>query len=1103
MRLAALFSKHAGRRIGSREFFGQGAKDAGASTREKPLIASGVVRILSALALTTVAFLVAAQTINYTYDEAGRLKSVTNTANETAEYVYDAAGNLTQIRRTAANVPAVTDFRPDSGPVGTVVTISGANFSATPASNTVRFNGTLAAVSSASTTQLDTTVPAGATTGLVSVQTSAGTGTSFQSFTVTASGAVGAPTITSFTPGVGLPGAAVTISGTNFATAPGQTKVYFNQSLAPIQSITTSSIVALVPAATGSGRIRVVTASGVATSTADFVIPPQDQTLWPIGEFSGPATRLVVGGSGSLNMTPPANANRWGMYVFEGGGNAVVTLDFTSLSTPPNNAAVEWEIRNVRNESMTGSRYEDPNNYSRNLGPYKRSIHVPPMALDGTYAVLIRVGNPAVSTFSSTVLLRPDVEAVIDGALVNFSTSFVGQTLRYFFRGTQGMTLGQALQGLVITPPNGGLSVGFDFRQPDWTTVKSTDGANPLPLACQQAASATHACGVDILALPVNGIHSVILIPPYPYGPTAASGKLWLSNDLTGSLTLNQNFDTPVFRVGQNGRFTFTGTQGQYLGVTVSPVSPVSNVTFAPTDVTVAARVRLFRSNGIELLPVLPGSTVFAGTGRVSGISFPPLPANDTYTLFLDPDSAAGGSARLRLWQAVAGLLAIDGSALPLTLAQGQNARVTFTVPTGGRNLGLGVTGLVYTPVSGETIGLVVRRLADNTTVGTTITACLPSNPFGRCDWNLPNLLAGDYAIEITPASGSAGTPPTSTSLSLTLSADVAPTPKLIPGTSAAISIGRAGQNARLTFDGLIGDKRGLAISGLTVQDGQFLGVSVLRPNGTVITTRNINASTTVIDIPPLDASGVYTIYFDPWFASTITGTFNVLLSSDVTGTLTINGTPQNVTLSGLGQYATFGLTISAAGQNLGVGLSALTIAPASGETVLKLTLPDGTGVPYLSVGCYLGPPINGCALNLNNLAIGQYNIVVSPPDPTTSASFTLTVSTDVTPPKLTLGTPYGLAVARRGQDARLTFGGIATQNRRVTITSFATVPSGQTVTMRVLRPSDGVNYAGTTISGTGATLDLPNQPQTGDYTLWFDQSEGLTYSLTINVTQF
>ena len=394
-----------------------------------------------------------------------------------------------------------------------------------------------------------------------------------------------------------------------------------------------------------------------------------------------------------------------------------------------------------------------------------------------------------------------------------------------------------------------------------------------------------------------------------------------------------------------------------------------------------------------------------------------------------------------------------------------------------------------------------IRRLADSVTVGTSVTGCLPSNPGGRCDWNLPNLLAGDYAIEVTPASGSLSTPPTSTSLSLTLSTDVAPAPKLVSGSPTSLSITRAGQNARLTFDGLTGQQLGLAISGLTVQDGQVLGVSVLRPNGTVIASRNVNASPMPIDIPTLDADGVYTVYFNPWHAST-TNTFNVLLSNDATGTLVIDGVPQNVALNGLGQYATYGLTISAPGQNLGVGLSALAFTPAGGETALRLTLPNGTWVPYQSVACYPGPPVDGCSLNLNNLAVGQYNILVSPPDATTSASFTLTVSADVTAP-LTLGTPYGLAVARRGQDARLTFGGIVTQNRRVTITSFTTDPSGQSVTMRVLRPSDGVNYAGTTISGTGATLDMPNQPQTGDYTLWFDQSNGLTYTLTVNVTQY
>ncbi len=1037
-----------------------------------------------------------AQTINYTYDEAGRLKSVTNTINETAEYVYDAAGNLTQIRRTAANVPAVTDFRPDSGPVGTVVTISGANFSATPASNTVRFNGTLASVSSASTTQLVTIVPTGATTGSVSVQTSAGTGTSFQSFTVTASGAVGAPTVSGFTPAVGLPNALVTISGTNFATAPGQTKVFFNQSLASIQSITTTSIVALVPAATGSGRIRVVTQSGTATSAADFIVPPVDQTLWPIGDFSGQVTRLVVGGSGSLNMTPPANTNRWGLYVFEGGNNAVVTLDFTALSTPPNNSAVEWEIRNVRNELMTSSRYEDPNYSSRNLGQNKRSLHVPPTAFDGTYAVFIRINNPTVSMFSSTVQLRADAEEVIDGGSVDFSTSFVGQTLRYFFNGTKGMTLGQALQGLVITPPNGGLS--FDFRQPDWTTVKGSDGANGLGLNCQQAASTAHACGVDILALQSSGVHSVILYPAYPNGTTAASGKLWLSNDLTGTLPLNQYFDTPLFRVGQNGRFTFQGVQGQFLGATFS------NVTFSPTGYGVGglgARVRVLRSDGTELLPVIPDSGIKTGTGYVTGVSFPMLPADDLYTMFIDPDSAAGGSLRIRLWQVVPATISIGGSAVPVTLPAGQNGRVTFTAPSGGPSVGLAVTGLTYTPsTAGGALDVVIRRIADGVVVSTGGDQCAPTNAVGgRCGLNARNLVQGDYAIEITPPSASVVNPPNSTSFSLTLSNDVAGTPtKLNPGGAGSVALGTNGQNGFFTFDGLNGQRLGLAVSSLTVQDGQPVGVTVFRPDGTARLYPPPNAmgvwGVTVIDVPTLDVSGLHTIYVDPAYASTMSSA-TVTLSSDALGTLPINGASQSVTLNTLGQYANYDFTVSTAGQNLGLGLSNLSLTPPSGSATLQLE--GGT-----STDCALGLPANGCALNLTNMAVGSYRVLVKPPAAATGASFDLTLSPDVTAPKLTLGTPYNLTVGRRGQDARLTFDGVTGQNRRITVSAITTAPTAQSVRVSILRP-DNYEYTSTLFSTAGQTFDLPNQTQTGVYTLWFDQDKGLTYNLTVTVTQY
>ena len=48
------------------------------------------------------------------------------------------------VRSLYAQVPTVTSFSPSSGPVGTVVTITGINFSATAASNTVYFGATKA-----------------------------------------------------------------------------------------------------------------------------------------------------------------------------------------------------------------------------------------------------------------------------------------------------------------------------------------------------------------------------------------------------------------------------------------------------------------------------------------------------------------------------------------------------------------------------------------------------------------------------------------------------------------------------------------------------------------------------------------------------------------------------------------------------------------------------------------------------------------------------------------------------------------------------------------------------------------------------------------------
>jgi len=139
----------------------------------------------------------AQSSVQYVYDALGRLTQVIDPSGTVATYNYDAVGNLLSITRstTSPSALAIFSFSPAQGAVGQTVTIQGQNFSATPSANTVKFNGTTATVTAATTNQLTTTVPAGATTGLISVTVGANTANSPSNFTVLA-----VPIITSVSP---------------------------------------------------------------------------------------------------------------------------------------------------------------------------------------------------------------------------------------------------------------------------------------------------------------------------------------------------------------------------------------------------------------------------------------------------------------------------------------------------------------------------------------------------------------------------------------------------------------------------------------------------------------------------------------------------------------------------------------------------------------------------------------------------------------------------------------------------------------------------------------------------------------------------------------
>src|SRR5205085_1516072 len=99
-------------------------------------------------------------------------------------------------------------FNPTTAPRGTVVTITGTDFTGVTA---VKFNNVAAtSFTIDSSTQITTTVPDTATTGKISLTSANGTFTSANNFNV-----VLPPTVSTFSPLMGAVGTVVTINGTN------------------------------------------------------------------------------------------------------------------------------------------------------------------------------------------------------------------------------------------------------------------------------------------------------------------------------------------------------------------------------------------------------------------------------------------------------------------------------------------------------------------------------------------------------------------------------------------------------------------------------------------------------------------------------------------------------------------------------------------------------------------------------------------------------------------------------------------------------------------------------------------------------------------------
>jgi sugar lactone lactonase YvrE len=244
--------------------------------------------------------------------------------------------------------PAITSFAPLQGNVGTLVVITGTNFSAVIAGNAVKFNGVTATVTAASTTQLSVTVPAGTANGKITVTTNGQTATSATDFTVLFPAPT--PTIIGFAPGIGWPGDTVLITGTNFSTTTSNDIVRFNGVAAAVTNATSTQLTVIIPPGANNGTISVtINGQAMAFTTVFTIVDSQVSTfagnataglLDDVGiaaQFHNPAG-IAIDASGNLFIADLANRS---IRKITPAGVVSTIVTFSNPSSAPSGVTVD------------------------------------------------------------------------------------------------------------------------------------------------------------------------------------------------------------------------------------------------------------------------------------------------------------------------------------------------------------------------------------------------------------------------------------------------------------------------------------------------------------------------------------------------------------------------------------------------------------------------------------------------------------------------------------------------------------------------------------------------------------------------------------------
>jgi len=400
-------------------------------------------------------------------------------------------------------LPTISSFDPTIGPVGTLVTLTGTNFSDV---TSVTFNGVTGIFTLDSATQLRVSVPPGAATGPIAATSPAGTAVSATNFVVTFT-----PSISSFTPTTGPVGTPVVITGNNFN---GTTDVKFNGVSAIFTTNSNTQVSTSVPSGATTGQIIMTNAAGSGHSIDDFVVihPPAISSFNPVNgmagapititgtnfntvsslTFNGTSASFTIDSATQLRTTVPASATTGPITVANPAGTGASANDFTvpvsAIFIPTDDARVWFANPTTNYGSTTDLRVRF------NTSPQTAYLKFNVTGLGG-------------AVVSAKIKVRVTDSSIDGGSIHSVSNNYAGTTTPWTESGLQWVnapaisgsplsSLGPVINGQTVEfnvtaaiAGDGIYSFGIKSSSDDAAIYNSSESANPPQLLIDIATS--------------------------------------------------------------------------------------------------------------------------------------------------------------------------------------------------------------------------------------------------------------------------------------------------------------------------------------------------------------------------------------------------------------------------------------------------------------------------------------------------------------------------------------------------------------------------------------------------------------------------------------